>query len=171
MGITRFVYVACNNLCRRFPSFTQSTGWIIVIRIIAMSCLCTLSPHSQHTPQKPLLFSLLHTYFWIVNHTQCAQLRRSLPFVINIITLLSLVVCRVAVPHVVFHFWSFSSSRTFILIYMPKTLSMKSWNARHAIFWTCWHANWEEKRVWVLHGLIGQFLKQIYPIFSMFNET
>lgn len=71
------------------------------------------------------IFALLvhthtHTHFWIVNHTQYTQLRRSLPFVINIITSLSFAVSRVVVgpPRVCAIFWSFFFSRTFRLIYV-----------------------------------------------------
>lgn len=51
--------VTCNNLCRHFPFSTQSTGWIIVIRIIAMSFLCTLSPLPSY-PKRTFAL-LLHT--------------------------------------------------------------------------------------------------------------
>lgn len=42
-----------------FPSPQQSTGWIIVIRIIAMSFLCTLSPLPSY-PQRTFAL-LVHT--------------------------------------------------------------------------------------------------------------
>lgn len=82
----------------------------------------------------PKTFALwtVHTKFWTVNHSQCTQLRHSLPFVINIITSLSFTVWMERLLPLYSIFGHFFLTHIHIDLCVcewgcvPKTLSMKS---------------------------------------------
>lgn len=85
-------------------------------------------------PSYPKTFALwtVHTKFSTVNHSQCTQLRHSLPFVINIITLLSFTVWMERLLPLYYIFGHFFLTHFHIDLCacvwgcMAKTLSMRS---------------------------------------------